>query len=369
MRRARLLLCLLTFALAADAAQAPAGWPDVAALVRERGKSVVRVETYEYYLPGVVRRTGRLLNPFPLGEVLGDAISFVFYIPSAVIYPLRRHLGAGVIIDAEGHLLTNHHVVQDADRFTIRLKDAKDRLREFPARLVGIDPDTDIALLKIEPGDAPIVAAPLGDSETLAIGDWVVAIGNPANLTGSVTVGIVSGLHRRLEANEIEDHIQVSAALNPGNSGGPILDTAGQVVGIASLGIMPANNIGFAVPIHLVTPHLDDLKKVGRPRRGRLGIRVDDITPAMAKTLKLDVDHGIRVTDVAYYSSARKAGLRSGDVIVKVGGKAMKDARDVYLTVLRARPGSELAVEAVRDGKAFTVQAQVGVRRKGFSIF
>jgi serine protease Do len=317
----------------------------------------------------VVRRTGRLLNPFPISDILGDAAAFVIHIPSLVFYPLRRHLGAGVLIDREGYLLTNYHVVRDADRFTIRLKDAKGRPRRFAAKRIGIDPEIDIALLKIDPGDVPLVVAPLGDPEQLALGDWVVAIGNPANLTGTVTVGVVSGLHRRLEANDIEDYIQVSAALNPGNSGGPILNTAGEVVGIATLGIMPANNIGFAVPVTLIAPHLDDLKRTGHPQRGRLGITVAEITPELARKLKLDEDRGVLVTRVGYFSAAREAGIQEGDVIVKIGERQVEKSRDVYMAVLRSRPDTRIPVVVRRGGKRITVQPRVDLRRRPFSIF
>jgi serine protease Do len=369
MRQTRSYLLLLLLAATAGAAQPPAGWPDVRSIARERGGAVVRVETFEYYLSGVARRTGRLLNPFPIGDTLGDAVSFVIHIPSLVFYPLRRHLGAGVLIDPKGYLLTNYHVVRDADRFTIRLKDAKGRPRRFAAQRVGIDPETDIALLKIDPGDVPLVVAPLGDPEQLALGDWVVAIGNPVNLTGTVTVGIVSGLHRQLEANDIEDYIQVSAALNPGNSGGPILNTAGEVVGIASLGIMPANNIGFAVPVTLIAPHLDDLKRTGHPRRGRLGIRVAEITPELARKLELDVDRGVLVTRVGYFSTAREAGIREGDLIVEVGEQKVERARHVYMAVLRSQPDTRIPVVVRRDGKLITLQTRVDTRRRPFSIF
>jgi S1-C subfamily serine protease len=369
MRPTRSCLFLLLLATAAGAAQPPAGWPDVRSIARDRGGAVVRVETFEHYLAGVARRTGRLLNPFPISDTLGDAVSFVIHIPSLVFYPLRRHLGAGVLIDPEGYLLTNYHVVRDADRFTIRLKDAKGRPRRFAAKRIGIDPETDIALLKIDPGDVPLVTAPFGDPEQLALGDWVVAIGNPVNLTGTVTVGIVSGLHRQLEANDIEDYIQVSAALNPGNSGGPILNTAGEIVGIATLGIMPANNIGFAVPVTLIAPHLDDLKRTGRPQRGRLGISVAEITPELGRKLKLDVDRGVLVTRVGYFSTAREAGIQEGDLIVEVGGRQVAKPREVYMAVLRSEPDTRIPVVVRRGGKVLTLTARVAIRRRPFSIF
>jgi serine protease Do len=343
--------------------------PDVRAVVAERGNAVVRIETYEQYLPGLVRRGARFLNPFPLRDTLGDALSLAFYIPSLILSPIRKHLGSGVIIDAEGHLLTNNHVVRNADEFAVHLTDAKGVRRKLMARLVGRDPLTDIALLKVDPAKAPLVVAPLGDSDKLALGDWGVIVGNPLKLTGSVSFGIVGGLHRQLGADLIEDHIQVDASVHPGNSGGPLFNVRGEVVGIVALGVVPANNTGFAIPTSLITPYLDDYKKVGHPRRGYLGLTVRDITPDVAEEERLDVQEGLLVTDVALFSPAWDAKVKEGDVVLSLDGKKVGDARSLQMAILRTRPGTSVALTLRRGKKDLDVTAKLTERREPFQVF
>lgn len=363
MRRA-----VLGLALAAGVAWA-AELPDVRAVVERSGKAVVRVETFERYLPGLVRRVGRLANPFPLRRTLGDALSLALFVPSAAILPLRKHLGSGVIIDRQGHVLTNNHVVRNADEFTLRLRDTRGVWREFEATLLATDPHTDVALLKFDPGKVPLVAAPLGDSDKLAPGDWVIAIGHPINLTGSVTCGVVSGLHRQLRANLIEDYVQIDAAINPGNSGGPILNLRGEVVGLAALGLFPANNIGFAIPTSLITPYLEEMRRGSRPRRGYLGVSIRDVTPNLAESKELPVERGVYVARVAFLSPAGRAGLRRGDVVVAANGRAVTRAREVQRAVLRTRPGQLLRLTVRRGEKEREVAARVALRRTPLRIF
>ena len=368
--RMPLFLTSLAAAVAAHAAQPPpASLPDVRAVVRQRGKAVVKIETLEYYLPGLLRRTGRLLNPFPLRSTIKDAASLALFVPSAVIYPLRRHIGSGVLIDTQGHLLTNHHVVRGADKITVHLTDAKGVRRRFKAKALGRDPQTDIALVKIDPRKTPVVTAPLGDADALEPGDWIIAIGHPLNLTGSVTVGVVSGRHRQLRANPLEDYIQIEAAVNPGNSGGPVLNTRGEVVGIVALGIFPANDIGFAVSTSLIAPFLDDFKTRRRPRRGYLGVTLRDITPHLASTKKLDTETGILVEDVKHFSPAGRAGLKRGDILVSVAGRKVAKARDAQMLILRTRPGTAIPLAVRRKGKLLTLEPTLRQRRAPFRIF
>jgi len=354
----------------ASAAEAPAApsLPDIRSIVQERGKAVARIETFEGYLPGLVRRGLKLVNPFPITATIGDAVSLALFLPSAIIYPLRKHVGSGVLFDAEGYLLTNHHVVRNADRVTVRLTDAKGVRRDFNAEVVGIDPHTDTALVKIDPQKFPLVHAPLGDSDKVALGDWIVAIGNPFRLTGTVTLGIVSGLHRQVRANLIEDYIQVDAAVNPGNSGGPLLNTKGEVVGLVELGTIPSTGIGFAVPTNLVAPFLDDLKKHGRPRRGYLGVNLRDLSPELAKVWKVEAETGVLVTSLAYSSPAGKAGIRKGDLIEAIGGKRVATAREAQMAILRTPPGTKLAITVRRGGKPLDLEATVAPRRAPFRI-
>jgi len=368
-RQSAILLITLLAGLATAGEAPPPGFPDVRGIVRARAKSVVKIETTEHFLPGLFRRTVRLANPFPLRSIIGDALSFTFFLPSAVLGRLRKHVGSGVIVEADGHVLTNHHVIRDADEITVRCTDADGRKRRLKGRVVGKDKLIDAALVKAEPGKARLVTAPLGDSDQLEIGDWVVAIGQPLNLTGTVTVGIVSGRHRQLDANNIEDYLQIDAAVNPGNSGGPVFDAAGRVVGLVTLGIFPANDLGFAVPTALIRPWLDDLKTHGRPRRSYLGITVEDITPYLAEERDLDADDGVLVTRVRLLSPAGKVGFRRGDIIVSVGGKPVEDARDFQMRILRARPGTVLPITVRRDGEPLTLRPTLSRRRRPFRIF
>ncbi len=366
--------CGIVFSLALAAGLAvgggpPPGPPDVRAVVRQRGKAVVKIETREYFIPGLLRRVGRVLNPFPLRSTLADAASLAFFLPSGAFHRLRRHIGSGVVIEPDGHLLTNHHVVRGADHITVRLTDAAEVRRQFRGRVVGADRLSDVALVKIDPAEARLVVAPLGDSDALELGDWVIAIGQPLNLTGTVTVGVVSGRHRQLDSAELEDYIQTDAAVNPGNSGGPILDAQGRVVGLVTLGIFPADNIGFAVPTALIAPFLDDLKADGRPRRGYLGLSVEDITPHLAKRRALDRDSGVLVTRIRAFSPAGKAGFHRGDVVVSIDGRTVAKARDVQMLVLRTKPGSTVPVVVRRKGKLHTLHPTLRERRKPFRIF
>ncbi len=363
-----LLLALLPAAALAAEPEGPVTLPDVRAIVRQRQNAVVRVETFEAYLPGLVRRSTRLANPFPLTSNVGDAFSFAFYLPSAVFYGLRKHLGSGVLIDAEGYLLTNHHVIKNADRIAVRLTDAKGVRHLLDARLVGTDRHVDVALLKIDPKKIPLVTAPLGDSEQVALGDWVIAVGNPYHLTGTVTCGVVSGLHRQVRQNLLEDFIQVDAAVNPGNSGGPILNTRGEIVGLVDLGMIPANNIGFAIPTSLITPFLDDLKKHGAPRRGYLGIGVRDLTPELARDWGLKVEAGVLVAEVTGFSPAGRAGIKKGDLVEAVGGKKVATARDVQMAALRTPPGAELPITVRRGDSTLTLKPTLAPRRAPFRI-
>ena len=364
------LLALVGFASLALGAEAPGALtlPDVRAIVRQRQKAVARVETFEYYLPGLIRRGGRLANPFPITATVGEALSFAFYLPSGVFCGMRKHLGSGVLFDPQGYLLTNHHVVKGADRITVRLTDAQGVRRKFDATVVGTDPHVDVALLKIDPGKFPLVTAPLGDSEQVALGDWVIAVGNPYHLTGTVTCGVVGGLHRQVRANLLEDYIQVDAAVNPGNSGGPILNARGEVIGLVDLGLFPANSIGFAIPTSLITPFLDDLKKHGRPRRGYLGVDLTDLTPELAAERGLRVETGVLVSGVSHFSPGGQAGLEKGDIVESVGGKKVATARDVQMAALRTPPGTVLPITVRRGDKVLDLKPTLGPRRTPLRI-
>jgi Do/DeqQ family serine protease len=266
--------------------------------------------------------------------------------------------GSGVIVDAgRGYVLTNSHVVADAQEIQVTLKDR----RTYPARLMGSDPETDIALLAL---DAPDLAAvTLGDSDRLQVGDLVIAIGNPFGLGQTVTSGIVSALGRGgLGIEGYEDFIQTDASINPGNSGGALVNSKGELVGIntAILGPTGGNiGIGFAVPVNMAHAVMAQLVEHGAVRRGRLGVTIQDLTPDLAAAVDLDLRGGALVTGVDPGSPAERAGLRQGDVIVQVNGLPIEDAADLRNLVGLMPVGAELDVVLYRDARRRSVHARV----------
>jgi Do/DeqQ family serine protease len=271
-----------------------------------------------------------------------------------------QSVGSGVIIDAgEGYVLTNHHVVQNAEEITITLLDK----RSLPAKLVGSDAGTDIALLQVEAEH--LIAIPRSDSDTLEVGDFVVAIGNPFGIGQTVTTGIVSALGRSGIGDNggYEDFIQTDASINPGNSGGALVDHNGTLVGINSAIITPGGGnvgIGFAVPINMAMAVVDQLLEYGEIRRGMLGVTITDLTPDVVEALDLEVTAGAVVSSVAEDSPAAEAGIEAGDIIVAVNGQPITDSSDLRNTIGLIRAGTEVEVELIREQRRMTVEAEIG---------
>ncbi|QNH35604.1 Do family serine endopeptidase [Aminobacter sp. MDW-2] len=270
----------------------------------------------------------------------------------------RLSAGSGVIVDAEkGFVLTNHHVVADASEITVTLKDR----RRFTAELIGSDQATDIALLRIK-GDR-LTALPFGDSDTLRVGEPVVAIGNPFGLGQTVTAGIVSALGRSgINIEGYEDFIQTDASINPGNSGGALVTHDGRLVGINTAIIAPAGGnigIGFAVPIAMASTVMKQLIEHGEVRRGRIGIAIQDLTPDLADALKLTENSGAVVSSVEDGSPAAQAGLLAGDVIISVDQHPISGSADLRNRVGLAPAGSEVGIEYLRDGARKSVTLRI----------
>ena len=263
----------------------------------------------------------------------------------------------GFIIDEAGYILTNHHVIETADRINVRLADG----RTLRAERVGSDPDTDIALIKVT-SPRPLPHAPLGDSDSLRVGEWVLAIGNPLAYEHTVTVGVVSFIGRKLFDSSLDRYIQTDAAINFGNSGGPLINARGEVIGINAAISSRASNIGFAVPINQASAILPQLRDKGRVSRGYIGVALRDVDADLQRSLGLKSAAGALVQDVTPGSPGARAGLRPYDVIVAVDGKPVVRNDELIQNVAARPPGSMTTLQVVRDGRALNVAVKLAER-------
>src|SRR4249920_1407017 len=258
-------------------------------------------------------------------------------------------LGSGFVIDAAGIVVTNNHVIAEADEITVILNDGT-RLK---AELIGKDQKTDLALLRVKP-DKPLKAVKFGESEKLRLGEWVIAIGNPFSLGGSVTAGIVSARNRDINSGPYDNYIQTDASINRGNSGGPLFNLDGEVVGINTAIISPSGGsigIGFSVPSRTAVAVIDQLKQFGETRRGWLGVRIQLVTDEIAESLNIKPPHGALVAGIDEKGPAKPAGIEAGDVIVKFDGKEIHEMRDLPRVVADTPVGKDVDVVIVRKGK------------------
>jgi len=279
----------------------------------------------------------------------------------------KKGMGSGFVIDKEGHILTNYHVIEGADEIVVTLED-KGKEKEYTATLIGSDSKTDIALVKIkrEPGDnTEFPFLRLGSSENLEVGEWVVAIGNPFGLSHTVTVGVVSALGRSIGAGPYDEFIQTDASINPGNSGGPLINIEGEVIGI-NTAIISGNTggnvgIGFAIPINIAKGILKDLKETGSVTRGWLGVMIQKITPELKKSFGLSQSEGALVGDVIPNGPADKGGVKRGDVITRFDNQAVREMEDLPKIVAATTPGSVVDVEVIRDGSRKVLRITIEV--------
>jgi serine protease Do len=267
-------------------------------------------------------------------------------------------LGSGFIVDTAGIVVTNNHVIADADEINVILNDGT----KVKAELVGVDKKTDLAVLKFKP-PKPLTAVKFGDSDKLRLGEWVIAIGNPFSLGGSVTAGIVSARNRDISQGPYDNYIQTDAAINRGNSGGPLFNLDGEVVGVNTLIISPTGGsigLGFAVPSKTVAAVVDQLQKFGELRRGWLGVRIQQVTDEIAESLNIKPPRGALVGNVDPSGPAKTAGIEAGDVVIKFDGKEIKDPKDLSRVVADTAVDKEVDVVVIRKGNEETKKVKVG---------
>jgi len=336
------LLLAISFHHTAHAAAVPEGFSKI---VKENSLAVVNINTTQ-----IIRERIIPFPPFPR-ELFPDR-EF-----------RRQSLGSGFIINKEGYILTNNHVIEKAEDIRITLWDET----EHVARVIGKDRRTDIAIIKIDAG-RPLPTVTLGNSDALDVGDWVIAIGNPFGLGHTVTAGIVSAKGRVIGAGPYDDFIQTDTAINPGSSGGPLFNIKGEVVGINSAIIPMAQNIGFALPINIAREILSSLKEKGKVERGWLGITIQKITPEIAESFNLPDRSGALVTVVAKDSPADKAGIKRGDVIIELSGKKIKEMHEVPRLIANTPVGKSASIKVLREGKVLELTAIVGLLKEDLEV-
>ncbi len=338
-----------------------------AAVVKDAMPAVVFVEVEK-----IVERRG-VASPFqdPFG-FFNDPFFERFFGPH--MQPRRRAprkykemgQGSGFIISKDGYILTNNHVVGDADVIKVKLADG----RVFKAKVVGTDPQSDVAVIKIKGKNLPTL--PLGDSDKLDVGEWVIAIGNPFGLTQTVTVGVVSAKGRsRMGLTDYEDFIQTDAAINPGNSGGPLINIHGEAVGINTAIFSRSGGymgIGFAIPINMAKAIEAQLIEKGKVVRGWLGVVIQDIDEELARSFGLKDTQGALVSEVAQGSPADKAGIRQGDVIRKVNGQKVETVDELRNKIALTPPGTRVTIEVLRDGKPKRLEVVIGEQPTGMAL-
>jgi Do/DeqQ family serine protease len=348
---AALITPSLVLAQSKDAPPAPAPAPQTQAQAEARRLSDAFVGVAERVSPSVVQIdvTSRDENADHVLRWLGRG--------GGNDSPVARGTGSGVVFTPDGAIVTNNHVIDEALTINVHLRDG----RFLPAKLVGRDPSTDLAVIKVEA--TGLVAAKFGDSEAARVGEWVVAIGSPFGLGYTVTTGVLSAKGRgSLGVNAIEDYLQTDASINPGNSGGPLCDLEGRVLGINTMIVGRGSGIGFAVPSNLARRVAEQILKKGHVERAWIGVGIQDITPELAGAMKLDPRAGALVNSVTDAGPAARANVRPGDVIASVGGHAVHDGHDLVREVIQHDVGQTVQLEIIRDGKHYGTSATLAAR-------
>ena len=350
-------LAVTGFVFLASSASAAPVLPDFVPLAKNAGPAVVNISTERevespvmdmFNFPGMERFFEQFGGPF--GNMRPGQPA-----------PKRKSsaLGSGFIISADGYIVTNNHVVDGADKVTVKLNG--DKSAGLPAKIVGTDEETDLALLKVESSEKlPVLK--FGNSDAMEVGDWVVAIGNPFGLSNTVTAGILSAKGRDIHSGPFDNFLQTDASINPGNSGGPLINMEGEVIGINTAISANGQGIGFAIPSNLASKVINDLREGKKVSRGWLGVTIQDLDENMAKALGLKKVGGALIGSVLPDEPADKAGLRAGDVIIRVGDRDIDSASALTRSVANLKPDTKVDVVALRDGKEVKVTVKLGER-------
>ena len=350
---------LILAALMASATWAAPAPETFAPLVERLGPSVVNISTTNTVKDPHMFR-GKPGEPNPFRDFFGDEFFRHFFGDQPREFKTQS-LGSGFIIDKEGFVITNNHVVKGAEEILVRLSDE----HEFKAKVVGTDPKTDLALIRFEPKGVDLQPATLGNSDEVAVGDWVVAIGNPFGYSNTVTAGIVGAKGRVIGAGPYDSFLQTDAAINPGNSGGPLFDLKGRVVGINTAIVAGGTGIGFAIPVNLAKEVISQLKDKGKVTRGWLGVAIQEVTAELAKTFGLKETKGALVSEVVSGGPAEKAGVQRGDVILEFDGVAVDKMNQLPRLVAQRAPGSKVNMVVLRKGEKKTIAVTLAELKDG----
>jgi serine protease Do len=336
----------------------PAGPPSFASVAERVTPAVVNVTVAQKPLQRMSMNGHPLPEGLPEGSPLREFFEQFGGLQDFGTPRQREGEGSGFIIDPVGYIVTNNHVIESAETIEVTLNDG----RQYEARVIGRDPKTDLALIKVD-GAPPLPHVDLGNSAEARIGDWVLAVGNPFGLGGSVNAGIISARGRDINSGPYDDYLQIDAPINRGNSGGPLFDARGRVIGVNTAIFSPSGGnigIGFAIPAETAAEIIDELRETGHVERGWLGVQIQPVSAEVAESLGLDEAEGVLVADVLPDSPAMTAGVKSGDVIVKAAGQEMKEYRDLTKLIAGIDADTRIELEVVRGGKVRVLDVIIG---------